>query len=368
MSKIIILTASTGGGHDKAADNLRIMLQERGHTVQVSQFMKEINRSLNYVVVNSYKQMSLKSPRTFGRLYNLSNRRLVNKRFSNVLNIVGKTKLLAHINDYKPDLIIGTHLLASNMICTLKSQNKIHVPYLSIVTDFYPHLSYINKYVNAYVVGSELTRNILIQNEIPNRIIYNYGMPVTHTFYKHIDKKQDTFTLLIMGGSIGLNFIHDILAVLSESSLPIKCHVVCGKNNNLYKGLVKKYADEIENRKFHLYGFVSEVDKLMSDSDVIITKPGGLTTTEAIAKELPMLIPFAMPGQEEENTEFLLSAGAALRIRNGENLRFILNELLMDQRFFSHLKQNVKALKRNYHIENTLALIERMCQGQFGNF
>jgi len=368
MSKIIILTASTGGGHDKAADNLRLMLQERGHTVQVSQFMREINRSLNYVVVNSYKQMSLKSPRTFGKLYNFSNRRLVNKRFSNVLNIVGKSRLLTHINNYKPDLIIGTHLLASNIICTLKSQNKIRVPYLSIVTDFYPHLSYINPYVNAYIVGAELTRNILIQNGIPNRIIYNYGMPVTHTFYAQTERAHNVFTLLIMGGSIGLNFIYDILEVLSESTLPIKCHVVCGNNHTLYKNISKEYTEDLKKEKFMLYGFVSEVDKLMSDANVIITKPGGLTTTEAIAKELPMLIPFAMPGQEEENTEFLLSAGVALRIRNGENLRFILNELLMDQRFYTHLKQNVKALKENYHIDKSLTLIERMCEGHFGNF
>ena len=368
MAKIIILTASTGGGHDKAADNLRILLQEHGHTVQVSQFMREINRSLNYVVVNSYKQMSLRSPKTFGRLYNISNKRLVNKRFSNVLNIVGKSKLLAHIEVYKPDLIIGTHLLASNIICTLKSQNKINVPYLSIVTDFYPHLSYINPYVNAYVVGSELTRNVLIQNGIKSKLIYNYGMPLTHKFYEIMPKEDQKFNMLIMGGSIGLNFIDDIMSYVCKSNMPIKCAVVCGNNDTLYKNLKKQYATYIESGMFEIHGYVENVNTLMDQANIIVTKPGGLTTSEAIAKELPMLIPFAMPGQEEENTEFLLSTGAALRIRNGENLMFILGQLIEDQRFYTHLKENVKALKRTYDINATLGLIEAMLEGKYGNF
>ncbi|MBS7526425.1 hypothetical protein KHM83_07025 [Fusibacter paucivorans] len=368
MARIIILTASTGGGHDKAADNLRILLTESGHIVQVSQFMREINRPLNYVVVNSYKQMSLRSPSTFGRLYNLSNRRLVNKRFSNVLNIVGKSKLLAHIEVYKPDLIIGTHLLASNIICTLKAQNKIRVPYLSVVTDFFPHLSYINPFVNAYIVGAELTRNVLIQNGIKSRIIYNYGMPLTPNFYAIKPQPIEPFTLLIMSGSIGLNFIDDILDYLSKSYLPLKCIVVCGNNKHLLKNLEKQYADDIKSGHFELYGFVDKVDLLMDRAHVIVTKPGGLTTSEAIAKELPLLIPFAMPGQEEENTEFLLSAGAALRIRNGENLMFILNQIHEDDRFFKLLKQNVTALKRTYDINATLRLIDAMSLGEYGNF
>lgn len=368
MAKIIILTASTGGGHDKAADNLRKLLTQEGHLVQVSQFMREINKQLDYVVVNSYKQMSLRSPKTFGRLYNISNKRLVNKRFSNVLNIVGRSRLLAHIENYKPDLIIGTHLLASNIICTLKSQNKIRVPYLSVVTDFYPHLSYINSFVNAYIVGSELTRNVLIQNGIRSKLIYNYGMPLTPNFFDVKEKTTDSFTLLLMGGSIGLSFIDDILKYVSKSHLPLKCIVVCGNNQQLLKNLSKVYASHVTSGQFEMHGFVENVDELMDRAHVIITKPGGLTTSETIAKELPMLIPFAMPGQEEENTEFLISSGAALRIRNAENLMFMLGEMVEDDRFYKQLKRNVAALKRNYSIENTLSLIDNMTKGHYGNF
>lgn len=363
MPKILILTASTGGGHDKAAGNLRQLLEKNHFEVQVSNFMKEINRSLDYLVVNSYKQMSLKSPRTFGHLYYISNRKLVNNRVSSAFSIVGKTKLLHHIQSYKPDLIIGTHLLVSNIICKLKEDGKIDIPYVSVVTDFHTHRSYINTHVNAYIVGAACTKNSLIQNGIQSKRVYNYGIPLTEAYYSHVEKSSaQPFSILIMSGSIGLTFVDELLHTLSLYHHEIRCVVVCGNNHKLKRSLEKKYLREIENGLFTILGFTEEVHKLMDSSDVIITKPGGLTTSEAIAKGLPLLIPFAMPGQEEENTEFLMSSGAAFKIEDGKKLVFILDQLITDRSYFESVKSNVKALGKHFSLEKTLSLIEEISQ------
>jgi len=364
MGKIIVLTASTGGGHDKAADNLRILLTESGHQVQVTQFMKEINRSLDYVVVNSYKQMSLRSPRTFGTLYHMSNNRRMNKQLSLALKIVGKQKLLKHINDYEPDLIIGTHLLASTIICSLKKSQKIQTTYLSVVTDFYPHLSYIDPAVNAYLVGSDITKNILIQNGIKSEIIFNYGMPLTRSFYTLSKRTSDLPTLLMMGGSIGLSFIDDLLKALSVSDLNCKCIVVCGKNKHLKHHVEQKYT-KYSNLNLTVLGFTDEIDVLMDCSDVIITKPGGLTASEAIAKELPLLIPFAMPGQEEENTDFLMNHGAALKISNGQQLTFILHQLIDNPSWYQSFIKNLRNIKASYDVDMTIDLVNDIVTGKY---
>lgn len=358
MRKILILTASTGGGHDKAAENLRLLLEKNNITVQVSSFMKEINRSLDYIVVNSYKQMSLKSPRTFGHLYYISNRKLVNKRVSSAFNIVGKTRLLNHIKQMNPDVIIGTHLLASNIICKLKASHQIDIPYISVVTDFHTHRSYINSEVNAYIVGSSFTKNALVQNGITSSIIHNFGIPLTPKYYMAKEKNLDQFSILIMSGSIGLTFVDDVLDTLRHLPNPIHCKVVCGNNIKLKRSLEKRFNSEIERGLYEIFGFTDAVDELMDASNVIITKPGGLTTTEAIAKGLPILIPFAMPGQEEENTDFLLSSGAAFKIENGQRLVFILNQLINDPAYYYQVRQNVLNLKSSFSLDKTLELIE----------
>ncbi|GAU77632.1 glycosyltransferase [Fusibacter sp. 3D3] len=358
MAKILILTASTGGGHDKAAENLRILLEKNGITVQVSSFMKEINRSLDYLVVNSYKQMSLKSPRTFGHLYYISNRKLINNRVSSVFNIVGKTRLLNHINRFEPDVIIGTHLLANNIICKLKANHQISIPYISVVTDFHVHRSYINPEVNAYIVGSAFTKNALVQNGIRSSIVYNYGIPLTPPYYALSKPADKIFTLLIMSGSIGLTFVDELLETLKQYPKPIHCKVVCGNNLKLKRSIEKRYQSEIESGLYEIFGFADHVHTLMETSNVILTKPGGLTTTEAIAKGLPLLIPFAMPGQETENTDFLLSTGAAFKIESGQKLTFILDQLINDPAYYDQVRKNVFALKDSFSLDSTLELIK----------
>lgn len=362
MAKIIILTASTGGGHDKAAQNLHQNLTAEGHQVHITQFMKEINQSLDYVVVTSYKHMSLRSPRTFGRLYKLSNKGLFNKRVAHTFYIVGKNKLEAHIKDFNPDLIIGTHLLSTNIIGALKSQGKIKTPFLSVVTDFLPHRSYIHSNVNAYLVGSDMTKNALIQLGIDSHIIFNYGMPLTANFYASKTKSNAPFTMLLMGGSIGLGFMDSFIEKLQESDLKYKAIVVCGKNTSLKLKLERKLKDDC---RFDILGFTSHIDQLMDQSHIIITKPGGLTTTESIAKELPMLIPFAIPGQEEENTDFLVHSGCALKLHNAKQLVPLIEQLSSDHEWYMAFVKNIKHLKETYSIENTLQLIDGVIKGLY---
>lgn len=360
MSKILILTTSTGQGHNQAANSLKLKLEKHNHEVVTYDFLENNSKVLNTACVKGYELSASYAPILYGLFYKLTDIKIINK-ISPYVFFKTRKKILAYINKMDVDLIIATHPLSVNIISELKRKNIINIPFVSIVTDFKSHYSYISQFVDAYITGSDFTKNYLISRGIEKNRVFTYGIPIKEEFYSHDENVLETkdteyFSILLMGGSMGLNNIKYVLEELLKNPKKLRITVVCGNNRPLKDALTSKYSHIIENKKLYILGFTNEVSSLMDYCDVIISKPGGLTVTESIAKTIPLMVPFAIPGQEKENIEFLLESHCGLYTPNLNTINTELNKLIDNPDELDKICTNMKFLKDNYSLENIASL------------
>lgn len=243
-----------------------------------------------------------------------------------------------------------------------KGLNK---PVIVIVTDFKAHSTYIDKNIDAYITASENTKDDLAKRGIDSRRIFTFGIPVKDEFLENksdikATKNDDYFNILLMSGSMGLKNISYVLKELLNNSNKLRITVVCGKNEKLKEDLLKEYKHSIKDKKLHILGFSKDVDSLMEYSDLIISKPGGLTVTEAISKNLPLLIPFAIPGQETQNVEFLTSNGYALYIDNLLELNLTIDNLISNPKELEKMRYKLSKLSSCYSKQRIVGLADKL--------
>lgn len=363
MKKVLILTTSTGQGHNQAANSLVEAFTRRNYTCVKHDFLDGNSKFFNDLIVQGYEVLASKLPKIYGVSYIISNTKFVSTLSPLVfLGTIKKLKML--INEEKPDLIIGTHPFTVNIISIIK-KDGFNIPFISVVTDFKAHYSYINKRVDAYVTGSDFTKNSLINRGIDKNKIYSYGIPIKENFYlkedniQHI-KDDEYFSLLLMSGSMGLKNISYVLDELLTNSNNLRITVVCGNNKILKESLDKKANNNYINKKLHILGFSNDISSLMEYSDVLISKPGGLTVSEAIIKNLPLIIPFAIPGQEYENTEFLTSSNYAFSVKDIKDINPLINKLIENPSILQNAKNKIKELSSTYSINKTIELGEML--------
>lgn len=358
MKKVLILTTSTGEGHNQAASSIGAVFKEKGFEVIKSDFLENNSKLLASAFVGGYSLSASTFPKLYGLIYKLSNMKLSNRILS-ILFFSTKHKVLKLINTEKPDLIVLTHPFVVSIIADLKK--KINIPTISIVTDFKAHHTYVSKRIDAYITGSSYTKEHLIRRGIDGNKIHPLGIPIRREFFNHlpeISSTKDTeyFNILLMSGSMGLKNISFVLKELLNNKHKLRITVVCGNNNNLKATLLKEYSSKIKDKKLHILGFSRDIDSLMEYSDLIISKPGGLTSTEAICKNLPLIIPFVIPGQESENCEFLTTNGYALKIDNLIELNYIVDDLIENPSKLSDMKENLKILSSTYSLDGIIDL------------
>ena len=351
MKKILILTASTGEGHNQAANSISECFEKSGYEVIKNDFLKSSGKFLDNVLVKGYEILASVFPKIYGFSYKLTDYQLNNKVLS-LLFIFTKRKVLKLINTTEPDIILLTHPFAVNIIGNLKRKG-LNTPVISIVTDFKAHGTYINSNINVYITGSEFTKTTLIERGISANKIFPYGIPVKKEFLKKVPellsvKDPDYFNILLMSGSMGLKNISYVLRELLNNSHKLRITVVCGNNTELKNSLSKEYKNRIKDKKLHIIGFSNDIASLMEYSDLIITKPGGLTISEAINKTLPIIIPFCIPGQEMQNTEFLASNGYAIYIDNLLEINMTVDRLIDNPDLLKKMRSKLSNLASTY--------------------
>lgn len=365
MKKILILTVSTGQGHNQAAASLETSFVSNGYEVIKNDFLSSSSKFLNDMIVMGYELMASKLPKTYGLFYKFTDSKLINKLLK-VPFCFSKKKVLKLINEANPDVIIATHALSINVIEDLKKNNLINIPYISIVTDFKAHYTYISQYVDAYITGSDYTKNSLIARGINSNKIFPIGIPINQKFYTEItnaDKLKDNeyFNLLLMSGSLGLNTIFLVLKELLKNKHKLRITVVCGKNTHLKDKLTKYcHLNEFKDKKLHIIGFTKDISYLMDYCDIIISKPGGLTVTESIVKNIPLIIPFAIPGQEEENMDFLTNEGYSVSIKDLSSLNKVIDNLISNPSSLNNLKYKLKKLSSTYSLDKIVDITEEL--------
>ncbi|MFZ2938522.1 MAG: glycosyltransferase [Candidatus Omnitrophota bacterium] len=241
-------------------------------------------------------------------------------------------------NKFKPDLVACTQAFPCGMIADYKKIYNSDIPLIAVLTDYVPHSYWIYDTVNYYVTPSEEVGLRLAQKDVPIDRIKPLGIPFDPIFNSTVDKaecfkklnlKSDLPTLLIMGGGQGLGPIKTIIESLEKIKYDIQVLVITGNNKRLYKSLVKK-TKKMKN-KYLIFGYVDNVFELMEISNIIITKPGGITTAEALVKKIPMLIISPIPGQEANNTAYLTKIGAAIKVDDLENMNLVIDDLLASE-------------------------------------
>lgn len=364
MKKILILTTSTGQGHNQAANSISQSFEDAGYETIKHDFLFKSSKFLNDLIVVGYEILASKFPKFYGWFYNLTDNKITNKILK-LIFFFPKRKLLKLIENIEPDLIIATHALSINIVTPLKKQG-LNIPYIMIVTDFKAHYTYIDSDVDAYITGSSYTKQSLIDKGIQTDKIYPIGIPIKKIFYKSNHslkalKNDGYFNLLLMSGSLGLNTISFVLKELLKSPHKLRITVVCGNNNKLEKYLINYCnANKCDNKKLHILGFTKDIPELMDYCDVIISKPGGLTVTESIVKNIPLIIPFAIPGQEMENIDFLVNGGYSILVNNLDEINDVIDDLICDKNKLSIIKDKLKELSSTYSVDEIVTIGENL--------
>ncbi len=367
MSKIIILTASTGAGHNQAAQNLKTAFEEQGDSVLIVDIFKETSKSIDTIVSDGYKLLATKLPKAYGLIYKTSDKKYFNAIFAKHFFLATELRLRKIFKSDAPDIIISTHPFGAPIIGGLKKRGKISVPFIQIVTDFKAHYTYVHTHVDAYIAASEFTKQSLVHRGISAHRIFVYGIPTKPDF--QVQKPREfcenrPFELLVMGGSMGLKPMAKSVETLVKLPQRLNLTVVCGQNESLKQSLALKCSEAIQAGHLKLLGYVDNIHELMEEADVIISKPGGLTTTEAIHKCIPMIIPFAIPGQEQENTAFLVENEMALEVQDVNALYSHIQSLVENPDAYNRMVANMEALSRQYSLEHVIQLATALIEGK----
>lgn len=367
IRKVLILTASTGAGHNQAAKSLQIKYEQAGHCVRVVDILKETSKAYEVMIGDGYEFVAANMPEVYRAMYEVADMKGFNK-LANRYGLPGANlKLEKIIKDYKPDVIIGTHAFAVGIVTSLKRRCEIDAKFISVVTDFRAHFAYYSQLVDAYIVGSEYTKASLVTKGIPASKIYPYGIPINLAFLEADNQqtpsiKKDDFNVLVMAGSMGVAKIAEVIKEVVENP-DYKVTIVCGKNEKLFKTVTAMYGPYIDGERVIVYGFTKEIPRLMSEADVLITKPGGLTTTEALQKSVPMIVPFAIPGQEEENAEFLEENGVALRASTAQAVGRGVKTLYENRKLHHRMVYKMQKIAKDYSIDSVVDLSEKLVYG-----
>lgn len=349
--KIILLYASVGGGHYKAADGIKNYIKEHypNHKVEMLDALKYTNKVVDKIVIKSYVNMARYSPKFWGDLYSFSEKQYSAATFSNAVNRLLSIKLLKFFETERPDIVISTHPFITEMVAILKKRCKIQTNLNVVITDYASHKFWELKqeYVNRYFVANEEMKYCLIDNGIDENKIFVTGIPVGPAFLKKYDKNEiykqfglnpkKRTALIFGGGEYGLSNVKLFLTGLLETKEDIQVVAIAGKSNkiqNMFKNITIKY-----DKKTIILGYTDKIPELMNIADFVISKPGGLTTTEIITSNVPFIIINPIPGQEEENARFLLNNGTAVRIFDAEKTKPFLDKFFDDQKRIECMKE-----------------------------
>lgn len=364
MSKVLIYSAGTGGGHLECAKVLQSKFIQLGHEVVIIDFLKEINIRLDKFVVNFNSLITGNLPNLYGHLYYGFDNELNQKRFTSLLIKVARNKLYKNIIVESPDLIIGTHSFLNGIIGYLKGNNLINIPFISLITDYKPHQNHIHQYIDAYITGSEDLTKEFVNRNIPKERVYPFGIPIRDEFLNriHTYNKNKTFKILVMGGSLGLKDMKKSLQSVSQIDRDIHITVISGNNIKLKEYFENTYEDLIAEGKITIYGYYNEIATLMYNSDVLITKPGGITITEAISMNLPIIVPYFIPGQEKENLKYLIDNGLGIYIKDQRELGSLIEDLMDNDYILHYMQSNMNKMTNTHSVLDIVNLCEDLIQ------
>ncbi len=367
--KIIIAHASAGAGHFKAAEALSEQFRRDYPDIEI-----KLIDALDYTspfFKNSYLKGYSFMVNYASWLWSLSfylttfkpTRWFINGLHF-FINSLNTAKLRSFLIRENPDYIVSTHFLPAQVAAYLKEKKQINSRLLTVITDFGIHQFWLAKGTDIYAVASDFSRQLLVREGIAENKIKVTGIPVDNKFLFSFDRgalsgklglDKNKFTVLLVTGSFGIGPLEQIVDYLHNDAQLI---VVCARNKKLYQRLNQKNYPGLK-----VFGFVDNIQELMACSDVIITKPGGLTVSEVLVMELPPLFISAIPGQETVNAQFLVKEGIANTIANIKDTRIIIRGYKDNPQKLDAIKEAIRCIKKPHAAGD---ICHALCSGSSG--
>jgi processive 1,2-diacylglycerol beta-glucosyltransferase len=328
--RVLLLSASSGAGHVRAAQALERALQNHGGCqVEHIDVIEYVSKLFQKVYDEAYIAMVRRVPDLMGLLYDRSDKPWSHARRRLALDRLNAQPMIRMLKRVQPDLCIATHFLPAEIIAWLIAKRKLRARNAIVVTDYDVHAMWLCRTVNRYYVAMQESAEYLAGVGVPREKICVTGIPIDPVFETPRDKHEarkklglspDARVLLVSAGGYGIGPVEQLVRDLLAVERPWQIVTIAGKSEKLQKRLSALAnaagAQADGHARLLALGFTKEMDEYMAAADALIGKAGGLTTSEALARALPMILIEPIPGQEERNADHLLEAGAAMRCNN----------------------------------------------------
>ena len=364
--KILILSCNTGGGHNSAAKALKEVFTKKGNTADIKDVLAFGGQKASDLVCDAYIEMVKKTPKLFGEIYKMGSKIGQLNQQKGIrspvyyINKLYQDALEAYIKENNYDAVICVHIFAAEAMTNLKKHHKLTIPFYFIATDYYISPMLEETTPNAIFIAHKDSTFTYLNRGIPKKLIVPSGIPVSSQFTTKRDKDkirkkfglepQDK-VILLMSGSMGFGDLIDTARyIFDNGNADTKVIAITGHNKELYKELEKNFDGET---RLKLVGFTDKVSDYMDASDVLLTKPGGLSSTEALAKGIAIVHTAPIPGCETENVQFFTEHHLSLCAKDSQDAGRLAVKLLEDE----FLRNQILAAQDNYRCQNSATQI-----------
>lgn len=373
MCRILILSVTTGEGHNSAARAIKTYMEARGAQCCILDAYECVSHTAKVLIDHGYLLGASRMKGLYGIGYRMAEKRrggADRRTFLRMLHTGYAKRLLRQIEEFDPDAIVTTHCLAGLMLDIIRRRGwKSRAKLVGVVTDFTVHPYWEEcTSLDALVVASPLLEDEALNKGFEREKIFGLGIPIAPKFSVEGDRSQARAALgldaqkkvvLVMGGSMGHGHFARTVRMIDALALDLQIVCVCGRNS-----AEKKKLEAIAKTSRHsiaALGYVDYVDRLMDAADLIVSKPGGLSTSEALAKRLPMLVMDPIPGHEKRNRDFLVSSGAAMTVSRGSDAAALVQEFFTSEELRQSLFRTIDEIRRPHSTEDIGELVMRLC-------
>ncbi|WP_158752812.1 glycosyltransferase [Dyella sp. S184] len=376
QQKILFLSVSAGAGHMRAAEALRLTAEASLPDVETKHLdaMDYVPSAFRKLYTDFYITLISSYPTLWGMLYQRSSEADPDgpmQKLRRAIERLGTGDLRKAINAFAPDAIVCTHFLPAEMLMHEIRRERFTVPVWVQVTDFDLHGMWVIPCMTGFFAASDEIAFRMKANRIEAGRVHTTGIPVMPEFTQPQDRQAcaERFgldptkqTIMLMGGGAGVGKLDEVAAALMRLEYDFQLIVLAGRNEAALAKL-KAYAAEYPGRLFP-FGFTNEVALLMACSNLVITKPGGLTTSECLAMGVPMVVYAPVPGQEERNADYVLEQGAALKAIDLISLEYRVRQLLAGPQRLARMRECARRLGQPQAAQRVLEIVQAQLAGQ----
>jgi processive 1,2-diacylglycerol beta-glucosyltransferase len=368
--KLLLLSVSAGAGHARAAQAIAAACSEKNDTPVVAQHwdvMDYVPSAFKKLYTDYYIKLVGAAPKLWGYLYDATDQAEPDEtaqRMRRGIERLSTRALLKAIGQYQPDAIVCTHFLPAELLAHAIKKKHFSCPVWVQVTDFDLHRLWVQQGMTGYFAANEEVAMRMRSHGIAPECIHVTGIPIMPAFAQEHNRAQlaaqfglvaQKTTVLLMGGGAGLGELDVVAQRLLETQPDFQLVVLAGKNELMLKRL-QQLAVKFPERLF-AQGFTNQVEQLMACADLIVTKPGGLTTSECLAMGLPMIVNSPIPGQEERNCDYLLEQGVGLKAIDALSLEYRLKQLVTQPARLLQMAQTAKRISQPHAAQSVVARV-----------